>query len=121
MHAKKLARLILVAVPVVILGVGTTVASATKPDPTHRVTICHATASDSNPYVAITVDIASIVGDSGHGHSGVNAGDIIPAFNIDGYSYPGRNLDNGGADILANDCNLPSPTTSSTTATTFPA
>ena len=121
MHSKRLARLIVVAVPVSILAAGATVASATKPDPTHTVTICHATASETNPYVAIVVDVASIVGDSGHGHSGVNVGDIIPAFNIDGHAYLGRNLDNGGADILANNCNVPSPTTSSTTATTFPA
>jgi len=109
------------AVAVVALGtVGAcaSLASATKPDPSHKVTICHATASASNPYVTISVDIASIVGDSGHGHSGVNAGDIIPAFDIDGISYAGNNLDDVHQAILDNNCNLPSSTTSSTTSTT---
>jgi hypothetical protein len=74
------------------LGGSASVASATKGDPEHKVTICHATASKTNPYVMITVDVASIVGDSGHGTSGVNEGDIIPAFDIAGYSYAGHNL-----------------------------
>jgi hypothetical protein len=75
------------------VGASANVASATKPDPAHKVTICHATASATNPYVVITVDIASIVGDAGHGKSGVNAGDIIPPFTMDGYSYAGHNWD----------------------------
>ena len=109
------------AVAVVALGtVGAcaSLASATKPDPSHKVTICHATASESNPYVTITVDIASIVGDSGHGHSGVNAGDIIPAFDIDGISYAGNNLDAAHQAILDNGCNVPSSTTSSSSTST---
>ena len=85
------------AIAVVMVAAGTiggtaSMASATKGDPEHKVTICHATASKTNPYVMITVDVASIVGDSGHGSSGVNEGDIIPAFNIAGYSYAGHTL-----------------------------
>lgn len=75
------------------VGMSASAASATKPDPLHKVTICHATASKTNPYVVITVDIASIVGDSGHGNSGVNEGDIIPPFTMDGYVYLGHNWD----------------------------
>jgi hypothetical protein len=93
------------------VGACASLASATKPDPEHKVTICHATASKSNPYVVITVDIASIVGDSGHGHSGVNAGDIIQPFDMDGYSYPGNNWDPAHQAIFANDCNAVSTTT----------
>jgi hypothetical protein len=92
------------------VGACASLASATKPDPLHKVTICHATASASNPYVVITVDIASIVGDSGHGHSGVNVGDIIPRFAIDGYVYPGNNWDTAHQAILDNDCNVPAST-----------
>ena len=66
----------------------------------------------------ITVDVASIVGDSGHGHSGVNAGDIIPPFAMDGYVYSGNNWDDVGQAIWANGCNVPSSTT--TTPTTRP-
>ena len=103
-----------VAVTMVALGTvsaGASLASATKADPDHKVTICHATASKSNPYVEITVDIASILGDSGHGHSGVNIGDIIPPISVDGsVAYAGHNLDSGQA-ILDNHCNIPSDTT----------
>ena len=80
-----------IAVAMVVAGTlgGTaTMASATKGDE-HTVEICHATASKTNPYVMITVDVASIVGDSGHGSSGMNEGDIIPAFNIAGLRAPG--------------------------------
>jgi hypothetical protein len=38
----------------------TTQALATQPDPEHKVTICHRTASDSNPYVEITIDEAAL-------------------------------------------------------------
>ena len=96
------------AVAMVVAGtIGGTasMASATKGDPDHTVTICHATASQTNPYVMITVDVASIVGESGHGSSGVNEGDIIPAFDIAGVSYPGHNLELLGA----SGCGLATP------------
>ena len=99
---------------VVVFGArrgGASLASATKPEPDHKVTICHATASATNPYVVITVDVASIVGDSGHGHSGVNAGDIIPPFAMDGYVYAGNNWDAAHQAILKNGCNAPAETT----------
>jgi len=101
------------------------VASATKPDPADKVTICHATASESNPYVEISVDVASIVGDSGHGNSGVNAGDIIPPFSIDGNVYAGNNWDADHQAIFDDGCNVAAASTSTTsspsTSTTFPA
>jgi hypothetical protein len=88
------------------LGGSASMASATKGDAAgHKVTICHATASKTNPYVTITVDVASIVGDSGHGNSGINEGDIIPAFEVAGYTYEGHNLHLLGA----NGCDLPTP------------
>src|SRR5579872_4103640 len=73
-------------------GGGVLVASATQP-PNHRVTICHATGADSNPYVVITPDIASAgYLQGGHdGHTGpiwvsgdqsahLKWGDIIPPY-----------------------------------------
>ena len=107
MGCKRTMRLVTVlAVAAGTLGAGASAASATNTEP-HKVTICHATASQSNPYVTISVDVASIIGDSGHGHSGVNAGDIIPPFTIDGYAYAGHNWDTGQA-IWANGCSATS-------------
>jgi hypothetical protein len=96
-----------------VLGASATVASATKGDPDHTVTICHATASATNPYVVITVDVASISDDSGHGRSGVNEGDIIPPFDIAGNVYAGNNWDVAHQAIFADDCNIPTSTTTS--------
>ena len=105
MGRKRTVRLVTVlAVAAGTLGVGASAASATNADP-HKVTICHATASQSNPYVTISVDVASIIGDSGHGHSGVNAGDIIPPFTVPGdASYAGNNWTDAGQAIFANGC-----------------
>ncbi len=69
-----------IAVGLVVFGpVGAcaSVASAAKSGP-QTVTICHATATETNPYVQITVDIATIVGHAGHGHSGVRADGARP-------------------------------------------
>jgi len=106
-------------------------AGATPGDP-HKVTLCHATASTSNPYVVITVDVASVLGDHGHGgHTGpvfspdlgkhVSWGDIIPAFDYGpGEQYAGMNLTSDGAATLANGCvfTVGTTTTSSTTSST---
>jgi hypothetical protein len=112
MRRIKVVRMFTVAAVVVgTAGVGASVAEATKADPEHKVTICHATASDGNPYVAISVDVASIVGDSGHGHSGVNAGDIIPPFDVAGEVYPGNNWDTEHQAILEAGCDGDTTTT----------
>jgi hypothetical protein len=105
---------------------GAAPASATPP-PDHKVTICHATFSATNPYVEITVDIAS----SGYvkaGHAdhtgpvpatigdvqdmkanGIKWGDVIPAYHYDptNFDYPGLNWDQTGMDLLANHCAVP--------------
>jgi len=95
-------------IPVAMIGIGTASASATNGDP-HKVTICHATASKSNPYVVITVDVASIGDMSGHGRSGVNAGDIIPPFDIAGVQYAGNNWDAAHAPIALSQCGMTIP------------
>lgn len=110
-------------------------ANATPPNPDHKVTLCHRTGSETNPYVVITTDIASdgYVKGGHNNHEQVGnglGGDIIPAYEYiakdgDVFDYPGKNLDfvfpNGetGADVLAAGCVLtdesPSPTPTETT------
>jgi hypothetical protein len=103
-------------------------ALATKPDPLHKVTICHRTHSETNPYVVETVDEASVDGDNGNDHGkgdhllehtgpvwypgakadGVFWGDIIPPFYSDGVTltgYPSLNWNADGQAIFANNCN----------------
>ncbi len=87
------------------------------------ITICHATSSDTNPYVVETPDADSMFRTNGHTtHTKANGtrSDIIPAFwyvkngNKHEYSlpgtgeyYPGKNLDATGLYMLAHDCNQP--------------
>lgn len=92
----------------------------------HKVTICHATNSATNPYVVNTVDYNSIVRGPGHDrHDGGVAtslahatemknnkqtwGDIIPA--IAKHNYAGKNLTTEGRTILANGCKFPTVVT----------
>ncbi|MFS8159875.1 MAG: hypothetical protein ACMG6E_06630 [Candidatus Roizmanbacteria bacterium] len=74
------------------------------------VTICHATASETNPYVKITVDDDAVDGDgnSDHNRDGHQDGeDIIPPGSWDS---DGRNWNAQGQAIWANDCTIPVPT-----------
>ena len=97
----------------------------------HKVTLCHRTNAENNPYVVITIDKAGVfkTGHDGHDEggvyqpgdkaNGVRWGDIIPAF--DYYAspqdetagtrshYDGLNLTPEGQDILANSCQVPGP------------
>ncbi|MEO6579120.1 MAG: hypothetical protein ABIO99_09530 [Candidatus Limnocylindria bacterium] len=90
---------------------------ATGGDP-HKATICHATSSETNPYVKITVDYAAIDGDKKNDHShhtgpvwyagakadNVDWGDIIPP--VDGVN-PGQNWTEEGQAIYNADCQIP--------------
>jgi hypothetical protein len=79
--------------------------------------ICHADSSQKNPFVSESPDASSIVGGSGHAS---HPDDIIPPFYyiVDGttYFYPGMNMNTlygagfTGAQVLANDCNIPTAT-----------
>lgn len=100
------------------LVAGASPASATKPDPEHKVTICHALpASASHPYNRITVDIASSGyvkgghhrpgGDIGDKHA--RGGDIIPPYQYGDFSYPGQNWTAKGQAIWENGCKIPPP------------
>jgi hypothetical protein len=80
---------------------------------TTKVPICHATGSNSNPYVSESVSYDSIINPSGHGSSGVNVGDIIPPFTyvkggVSG-SYAGQNWDATHQAIYNNGCKVPPP------------
>ena len=75
-----------------LLGPAAAQASRT-PAGEHKVTICHATSSATNPYVQITVDVASLVGPKGHDH---HERDAIPPFDFGGgFSHPGQNWSDG--------------------------
>ena len=72
-----------------------------------KVTICHATSSEQNPYVQIQVDDDSIVRE-GHGE---HPGDIIPPFNYveDDVTkeYPGKNWGAESEAIWLKGCEVP--------------
>jgi hypothetical protein len=73
---------------------------------TTKVPICHATGSNSNPYVSQSVSYSSVL-------NGANSGDIIPPFTyikggVSG-SYPGQNWDAAHQAIYNNACKLPPP------------
>ena len=120
---------------IVFAGFGASVAGATKPDPEHKVTLCHRTASRTNPYVTISPDVASVLHAQGHdGHNGpiysdalpknTKWGDIIPPFDYGpGEQYAGKNWTSEGQALFSNDCNGPNESTttsSSTTTSTVP-
>jgi hypothetical protein len=89
-------------------------------DTTPKVTICHATNSDTNQYRTITVDANAVIKRGHDGHEGpvwnptlkdakVKWGDIIPAFDwVDKqdvtHHYAGMNTD--ALDVIANGCKI---------------
>jgi hypothetical protein len=89
----------------------------------HKIEICHASSSNSNPYTDIIVSVNSVENAqtvSGHGdHTGgiyptPNWGDIIPPFTYQTVSYPGMNWTAEGIAIWTNGCNPPAPTATPT-------
>ncbi len=122
--------LIVVGACLMVASFVPSVAEATQPNPDHKVTLCHRTDSYSNPYVVITVDVASVLHQHGHhGHDGpifwpaipkhTKWGDIIPQFNYGpGEQYGGKNWTGDGQAILRSGCTLPAPTTTTTSTTT---
>lgn len=80
-------------------------------NPHNKVTICHATGSQSNPYVRITLNANGVV--SGH-HGHQDGRDIIPPFTYNDHgttrNYPGQNWDTAGQAIWNNGCRVPHTT-----------
>ncbi|UOQ57321.1 hypothetical protein MUN78_00300 [Leucobacter allii] len=79
-------------------------------NPHNKVTLCHATASEKNPFVQITVNANG----SASGHLGHQGGrDIIPPFSYNDHgttvNVPGQNWDAEGQAIFANGCNPVTP------------
>ncbi len=110
-------------------GVGATAAQATKPNPLHKVTLCHRTASYTNPYVVITVDVASVLRSGHDTHNGPvffpaipkhqKWGDIIPPFNFGpNATYAGKNWTAAGRAVFDNHCKIPTVATTTTTPST---
>lgn len=70
------------------------------PAPHVKVDVCHATGSETNPYVSITVNVNSVgVANDLNGHAG-HAGDVYASFVYGGVTYPGQ----GDAAFVANGC-----------------
>ncbi|MDR6414002.1 hypothetical protein [Pseudarthrobacter sulfonivorans] len=66
----------------------------------HKITICHATGSATNPYVSVTIDVHALKAHVGHQHEG----DIIPA-NDGKVLKGGQNLDK--VHLIASGCRVP--------------
>jgi hypothetical protein len=122
-------------ISIALAVVAISVISASAQANNDKVTLCHATSATTMPYVVITVDQSAVFNNgvvpNGHGtHTGpifpdteqgpgnsTHWGDIIPAFG----AYPGLNNTTQGQAILDNDCEIPTPPTTTTPATTTPA
>lgn len=79
-------------------------------NPHNKVTLCHATNSEKNPYVQITVNANG----SASGHLGHQGGrDIIPPFTYNDHgeekSFGGQNWDAAGQEIWNNGCQPADP------------
>lgn len=102
-----------------VLGVSSTGLAGESDPPTDKVTICHRTASDTNPYVQITVNKNAIINQvsgkiQGHGKHVADPqkgkwSDVIPAFSIakqggsGSWDFAGLGLPEGQA-LLDNGC-----------------
>jgi uncharacterized repeat protein (TIGR01451 family) len=128
------ATVVTAVVPLVASGDS---ASASQKGDNHKVTLCHRTNSEHNPYVVITIDKAGVFKHGHDGHdeggvyqpgdkaNGIRWGDIIPAF--DYYAspkdqaagtvshYPGLNNTADGLQVLANGCQVPNTPPTTTT------
>jgi hypothetical protein len=85
-----------------------------------KINICHATESEKNPYVSITIDASSINNEKNkyfNGH-GDHEKDIIPPFSYEILSFEGKNWDEAGKSIWSNGCNIVDPTPTPTPTST---
>jgi hypothetical protein len=100
----------------VVPWLATSPASADNVDG-QKVTLCHRTNAETNPYVLVRVSINSVFKEKGHdSHEGpifeagmkdaqIVWGDIIPPFDYgDGQHYDGKNWTEGGQDVFNGGC-----------------
>ena len=122
------ARIIVVVLALGIFGIFAHVAGATD-SPDHQITICHATSSYTNPYVVITVDVASTQLAGHEGHDGpvfftaiakhTDWGDIIPPTSNGGtIAVTPKNWSAQGQSIWANGCGATGPVTTTAVGAT---
>jgi hypothetical protein len=109
MHRHKLKSIITGLVAAAVVAVWPAMALAKtdngNSNADNKVTICHATGSQTNPYVQITPNANGVV--NGHiGHQDVN--DIIPPFSYNDHGavkqFAGQNWDTNGQTIFNNGC-----------------
>jgi len=107
---------------VALIAAGSAPVTATKPNPEHKVIVCHATADfikGERKYVRVNVDIASSgYVQGGHhdlddpdtlGAKHARGGDIIPPYQYGDFAYPGQNWTSEGQAIWSNGCVVPPP------------
>lgn len=87
-------------IAIVALSIASPV-GATKPE-ILKLNVCHATASQTNPYVLINVNVHSVETAQNVGGHGGHGGDIWAPYTYGGVNYPGQ----GDQSILANDCEV---------------
>lgn len=116
-------------VPVLLFGAVTAGFMVNAGASNHQITICHATASETNPYVAVHPTKQQIYDDHGHrtGQESVHPGDIIPPFAAGSHggqewgAFPGQNWDAQGQATWNNSCQPVPPTTTTVQPTTTTA
>jgi hypothetical protein len=93
----------------VTVGAGTTTAQATKPAPSHKITLCHRTGSTAggnlyNGYAFIAVDIASVANamdvrghDSHKQTRNGPGGNVTSSYSDLAFTCKGMNLSNAGS------------------------
>jgi LPXTG-motif cell wall-anchored protein len=96
--------------PTTTTTVPVTTTTVVNPD----LTLCHATGSETEPYVKLTLPADEAFND----HFLVDADDIFPPFTYNGTSYPGLNWTDENQVTYADDCVPPLGTTIVNTTTT---
>jgi hypothetical protein len=103
----------LTAVFTLVLTAGLLALPATASASNHKITICAATASQTNPYTTAHPTKHQVAGTKGHGgNDAVHPNDIVPPFeagsqgNNSWDAYPGQNWDAAGQKIWNDGCKV---------------
>jgi hypothetical protein len=84
-----------------VIGAGVVPALGAKPQVPNKITICHATASATNPFVLISPAAAGVLAGHVDHHHG---DDVIPPFQHRKGSFAGQNWDDAGRALHAAGC-----------------